>query len=322
MNTDIITVPKDEIEVLTAGKMADNPVTVYLSRLGNKRTRDVQRQALDTIAGLITGGAVVDCFLFLWQDLRYVHTQAIRAALAERYAAATCMRMLSALRGVLKAAFRMGLMAAEYYQLAIMIDAVIGQTVPAGRYVEMSEREKLTKVCEQDTSGAGARDAAILAIFNGCGVRRAELAGLQLADFDTNRGELLIRGKRNKERIVYITNGARLAVNDWLEVRRDKPGAFFCAINKAGRLGGGMTAQAIYSILRERGAAAGLAKFSPHDLRRTYASDLLDAGADISIVSKLMGHSSVNTTGKYDRRPETAKREASELLHVPYHGRG
>ena len=320
MTTDIIQIQNTELsEVQTV--VADNPVTIYLSRMANKRTRDVQRQALDTIAGMISGGSVTNCFVVAWADLRYTHTQAIRTALAERYAAATCNRMLSALRGVLKAAFRMGAMSAEDYQRAIMIDAVIGQTVPAGRNVTIKERVSLMANCEQDTSDAGARDAAILAVFSGCGLRRAELAGLQLADYDTENSTLLIRGKRNKQRIVYVTGGARMAVTDWLAIRGDNPGAFFCAINKAGRRGGGMTAQAIYFILRNRAASAGLAEFSPHDLRRTYASDLLEAGADIATVAKLMGHSNVQTTARYDRRPETAKRAASELINVPYRGR-
>jgi site-specific recombinase XerD len=82
-----------------------------------------------------------------------------------------------------------------------------------------------------------------------------------------------------------------------------------------------MTTQAIYNVLVKRALDAGVKEFSPHDLRRTFVSHLLDAGADIATVTKMAGHSSVNTTARYDRRPDEAKQKAASLLHVPYRGR-
>ena len=79
--------------------------------------------------------------------------------------------------------------------------------------------------------------------------------------------------------------------------------------------------QAIYTILKKRGEEASLADFTPHDMRRTFAGDLMDAGVDLVTVQKLTGHSNANTTAGYDRRGEVANRQAVKKLHVPYRRR-
>jgi len=113
-------------------------------------------------------------------------------------------------------------------------------------------------------------------------------------------------------------------MEDWLTIRGTRDGPLFCPVDKSGALhvGESLTPQAIYNMLNKRGAQAGVQNISPHDLRRTFVGDLLDAGADIVTVQKLAGHANVTTTARYDRRPEAAKRRAAGLLHVPYTRRG
>jgi len=107
---------------------------------------------------------------------------------------------------------------------------------------------------------------------------------------------------------------------DWLQVRGDQPGPLFCAINKGGRLNIGepITPQAIYNLVDKRGKEAGLASFSPHDLRRTNLTDLLYVGLDLATVQKLAGHASPITTTRYDRRGEEVKQKAVMALETPY----
>jgi integrase len=297
-----------------------HPAAVYLARLapGSRRS---QGDALETMARIVSGGRVGAPDLD-WPALRYQHTQAIRSALAERYAPATANRHLAALRGVLREAFRLGLVGAEDYQRAIDVQGVRGERLPAGRALDRGELVALFGACEARGGAGGARDAAILSVAYGAGLRRAELVGLDRGDYDRAGGTLTVRdGKGAKARQVYATNGGRLALEAWLEARGDAPGPLFVGVAKGGRIDptlGRLTPQTVLDALARRAKDAGVADFSPHDLRRTFIGDLLDAGADISTVQRLAGHANVSTTARYDRRPEEAKRRASELLHVPY----
>ena len=141
-----------------------------------------------------------------------------------------------------------------------------------------------------------------------------------MADLDVDTGELKVLGKGGKQRLVHLCSGGLQAVIDWLDVRGATEGPLVVPVLKGGRiqLGRRMTPQALYERLRRLGAAAGVQAFSPHDLRRSFVSDLLDRGVDISTVQQLAGHAAVTTTQRYDRRPERVKRQAAGMLHVPY----
>ena len=124
-----------------------------------------------------------------------------------------------------------------------------------------------------------ARDAAILALLYGSGLRRAEAVGLEVADYDREGGTLKVRGKGNKERLAHLGDASQAALEAWLVVRGFASGPLFVAINKGGRLiyGRGMSGQAMLYIARRRTIQASVAAFAPRPAR-TFIGDLLDAG--------------------------------------------
>ena len=314
--------PTDGALVMTTKVSADrHPAAVFIARLapGSRRT---MRQSLDVIAGLLTGG-VANAEGIDWASIRYPHAQAVRSRLAESYAPATVNKALSALRGVLREAWRLGLMTGEDFHRASDLEAVRGETLPRGRALGAGELAALMGTCSKDPGPAGARDAALLALAYGAGLRRSEVVALDLADYEPETGQLTVRaGKGHKDRTAWVTNGSSLALADWLAVRGDEPGPLFAAIGKGGRLSQDrLSGQAVHVLLAKRAREAGVAHLSPHDLRRSFVSHLLDAGADITTVAKMAGHASVTTTARYDRRGEVAKKRAAELLLVPYTGR-
>ncbi len=235
-------IPLYDNDLINTPPIDQNPALVYLARLGSEHSRRTQRQALEVIAYMLIGDDLLRCN---WAALRYQHTQLIRSMLAEKYAPASANRMLSALRGVLKAAWRLGQMSAEEYHRAADISGVLGSSLPAGRELSPGELAALMAACENDPTPAGVRDAAIIALGYSCGLRRAELAGLNYEDYAG--GKLVIRGKRSKQRTAYLVNGAARAISDWLAIRGSAPGALFYPINKGGVLiRRRMTTQAIY----------------------------------------------------------------------------
>jgi site-specific recombinase XerC len=122
------------------------------------------------------------------------------------------------------------------------------------------------------------------------GFRHAELVALDLADYDRESGRLRVIGKGNKERAVFLANGARDALRAWLRVRAREPGPLLVPVDRHGRvLARRLTEQTVYDRLRYLAERAGVAAFSPDDCRRSLAGDLLDAGVDLATVQRCSG---------------------------------
>ena len=162
----------------------------------------------------------------------------------------------------------------------------------------------------------------MVALLGSCGLRRSEATSLDLSHFDEEAGTLRVRGKGDKERLVYLGREALRVLLDWLGVRGADPGPLLCPVSKAGCVElRRLSDQAVYNALRKRAREAHVRAFSPHDLRRTCITNMLDRGGDLSVVQDIAGHSSLSTTKIYDRRGEAAKRRTSALASLPYRRR-
>jgi site-specific recombinase XerD len=295
--------------------LTEHPASVYLSSL-SPGSEPTMKRSLNLIAQLLTNNEA-DYLTLNWAELRYKHTAAIRAALVRKYEPATVNRVLCALRRVLKEALRLELMEPIDYARAVDITSVKASKELRGRALSQDEIDALMQTCFSDLTPAGFRDAALIAFLRGAGLRRAEVVKLDLKDFNNN-GEIKIRsGKGKVDRTVYLSPSAIAIVNDWIEIRTKIAGPLLCQVNKSGRVvQKRLTPQAILFILHKRGEEAGVESFSPHDLRRTFVSDLLNAGVDISTVQSLAGHSNSAITARYDRRGEERKRLAAAQLEI------
>ncbi len=293
-----------------------DPVAAYLRTLAPSGRVTVANRLLAVAREL--GAAPEDV---PWHRLDYdVAVALLDRMRAQALAPATINLTLAALRGVARHAVRLGLMDAAALAGLREVRPVRNDALPAGRSATGGELAALLAGCLRDGTPIGARDGALLAVAYAGGLRRAELVALDVADWDRERGELrVLHGKGGRQRMVYPAAGAVAALDDWLAVRGAWPGPLFVPVTKGGKVGRrALNPQTVYDVLVRRTAVAGVEHLSPHDLRRTFAGDLLDAGADLSVTQKLLGHASPVTSARYDRRGARAAKAASELLHVPY----
>lgn len=326
MNQEIVVVQKAgessnrTLEIIEPVNLSENPAAIYLASL-RPTGRRAMKNLLNVIAEIASSSRHT-VFTLPWHELRYQHTTAFRTALQERYKPASVNMALSALRQVLKEAWQLGQMSAEDYHRAANLKVVRSSTLPRGRALKNGELAALMSACSQDASPLGARDAALIAVLYAGGLRRSEVAKLDLASYDEETGALTIQGgKGGKDRIAYLGTGSG-AIEDWVKIRGSAAGPLFYPIRRGGHIDyRRLSEQSVFDILKKRGKEAGVTSFSPHDMRRTFISDLLDAGADIATVQKLAGHADVQTTARYDRRGEATKRQAAGKLHLPYNGR-
>jgi len=225
---------------------------------------------------------------------------------------ATVARKLSAIRSFFKYLVKHGALQED------PVDVVLTpkQDKPLPTYLPVDDMFRLLDSIESD-SAAGLRNRAIFETLYSCGLRVSEIAGMNLGDIDFNAELVRVCGKGNKERIVPIGRKAIQAIKTYrerieAEIAAKRPGALpddgpLFLNRNCGRL----SARSIARLLDKIALSCGLpVPISPHSLRHSFATHLLDAGADLRVVQELLGHKSLSTTQKYthvsiDRLMET-----------------
>lgn len=187
-------------------------------------------------------------------------------------------------------------------------------------FLELDELARLIKAAEGNSLDA-LRDKAVLTVLFSTGMRVSELCSLDRDRIDTKRGELSIRGKGGKIRMVFLSDEAKRRVGDYVEKRRDADEALFIRIPRSGVFSKDadlrLTPRSIQRIIKKYSTKAGIVgkNVSPHTLRHSFATDLLRNGADIRSVQAMLGHASVTTTQIYTHVTDKQLREIHQKFH-------
>lgn len=291
------------------------PALMYLGELHTEYSKRTMRSALNLFARWGGAESLLDVE---WAKLTPVEVSSfMRQQLSAGKSAVSVNLYLCALKGVAKAAWQLELLNHDALDRIRSIKQVRVSRLPVGRSLTYSESAALLSAAAGDDPQK-IRDRAILTLFLGCGLRRAEICSLQMDKVDLFDGTIRLIGKGNKERKAFLTPDMRKTVAAWLDVRTEVPGYLFgnFTVSRRLRLDRPLNPSSLSRILKKYCDAAGVDPVTPHDLRRTFATRLIDKNVDLVTVKNLMGHASITTTSLYDRRGEDTMRRVAGLVEI------
>lgn len=297
-----------------------SPYRTYLDTL-SPSTRRSNAYRLQTVAALLWPG--VPAPEAPWHELDAGALVNLRARLCERYRFDTVGNYMAVAKGTVKAAWLLGLVSSDVWARAQAVEAPRGTALPAGHWVDDDDWARLFAFIAEDTSAAGVRDLAIFAVLRGSGCRRAELLALDLDDWDHARAVLRFRtAKGNRQRESACPAWVRGPMAAYLRLRGPMPGPLFVRLRGVSlphseRL----SYEGVHYLFKARCRAVGLGDLTMHDTRRGYVSSALEAGIDPVAIARQVGHSQVQTTMRYDRRPLAQLQEMAQRMPNPFEGR-
>ncbi|KAF6692864.1 tyrosine-type recombinase/integrase [Pseudomonas sp. EKM23D] len=298
-----------------------NPLTLYLTRLAPSSQltmRYVLQDAADRLGYEDINLEEID-----WHLLQPEHVIALVAALREDgYAPNTSSLYVNAVRGVMNEAWRMSLITQEHLLKMRTVKASAGTRLGQGRNLRRTLIREMMEACAADPRPQGLRDAAVIGILYGSGMRKSESVNLDLAQVDFAERSLRVIGKGNKELVKYAPDWAFAKLQAWLAFRREqlKEGEeddsfLFNRIRRGSHITRErITKHAIYYIARQRGEQVGV-KIMPHDFRRSFITRVIEEH-DLSIAQKLAHHTNIQTTASYDVRDDNERRRAVDRFDL------
>jgi len=298
-----------------------NPLTLYLTRLAPSSQltmRYVLQDAADRLGFEDINLEDID-----WHLLQPEHVIALVAALREDgYAPNTSSLYVNAVRGVMNETWRLNLISQEHLLRMRTVKAAPGTRLSQGRNLRRSLIREMMEVCAADPRPQGLRDAAVIGILYGSGMRKSESVNLDLAQINFEERSLRVIGKGNKELIKYAPDWAFAKLQAWLAFRREqlKEGEqddsfLFNRIRRGSHITRErITKHAIYYIARQRGQQVGV-KIMPHDFRRSFITRVIEEH-DLSIAQKLAHHTNIQTTASYDVRDDNERRRAVDRFDL------
>ncbi|QJI37986.1 MULTISPECIES: site-specific integrase [unclassified Pseudomonas] len=298
-----------------------NPLTLYLTRLAPSSQltmRYVLQDAADRLGFEDINLEDID-----WHLLQPEQVMALVAVLREDgYAPNTSSLYVNAVRGVMNEAWRMSLISQDHLLKMRSVKAMAGTRLSQGRNLRRTLIRELMEVCAADPRPQGLRDAAVIGILYGSGMRKSESVNIELNQVNFAERSLQVTGKGNKQLIKYAPAWAFAKLEAWLEFRRSqlKEGEqddtfLFNRIRRGSHITRErITKHAIYYIARQRGEQVGV-KIMPHDFRRSFITRVIEE-YDLSIAQKLAHHTNIQTTATYDVRDDNERRRAVDRFDL------
>lgn len=298
------------------------PVCYYLLRLNTHASRVTMLNHLRRAAHF-WGLPLRDV---RWAEVRHTHVVEMRARMIHHGCApATTNGALTAVKEVMREARRQRLIERDVLDDILDVPRVPGgPRRPARALRAPSVGGLLRAVVNAENEVTALRDAALLALLVGAGLRRSEAVGLQLSHYQPAERVLVVCGKGGRVRRVYLEDaGTHRALTSWLAVRGDWPGPLLCPVNRGGRVTTTrtLTTDAVYKAVKKYAEAAGVEGCSPHALRHTFGTLIAGRGAPMSDVQELLGHARLDTTSGYIHADEESQRRSSRRIGLRFPGR-